>query len=203
MADQITREEFADHMDAFEHRLGARNSRSDRRLESIGSRLDALDGRLDTIDMRLDVVDGRLRGISERGESGAGNGHHTPAWPADRIDSLAAQIDRCLQLLAALGERLPVHEAMEAGGDAAQPFLFPPCGAVIERVMEEPEIVMVTLPEASKTDIGPKSSDGTPKSSRVSAPASGVAPLTVSRAKPIRRANGVKAKAARQRSKRS
>lgn len=66
MADQITREEFADHMDAFEQRLGARISRTDRRLETVDSRLDAIDGRLDTIDARLDVIDGYLRGISER-----------------------------------------------------------------------------------------------------------------------------------------
>ena len=66
MADQITSEEFADHMDAFEQRLGARASRSDRRLETIDSRLDAIDGRLDTIDARLDVIDGHLRGISEQ-----------------------------------------------------------------------------------------------------------------------------------------
>lgn len=70
MADQITREEFADHMDGFEQRLGARASRSDRRLETIDSRLDAIDGRLDAIDTRLDVIDGRLRQWSERAESG-------------------------------------------------------------------------------------------------------------------------------------
>lgn len=65
MPDQITTEEFADHMDAFEQRLGARASRSDRRIEAIDSRLDAIDGRLDTIDTRLDVIDGRLRGLVE------------------------------------------------------------------------------------------------------------------------------------------
>ena len=63
MPDQITTEEFADHMDAFEQRLGARASRSDRRVEAIDSRLDAIDGRLDAIDTRLDVIDGRLRGL--------------------------------------------------------------------------------------------------------------------------------------------
>lgn len=63
MPDQITTEEFADHMDAFERRLGARASRSDRRIEAIDSRLDAIDGRLDGIDTRLDVIDGRLRGL--------------------------------------------------------------------------------------------------------------------------------------------
>ena len=66
MADQITREEFADHMDAFEQRLGARISRTDRRLETVDSRLDAIDGRLDTIYARLDVIAGHLRGLSER-----------------------------------------------------------------------------------------------------------------------------------------
>jgi hypothetical protein len=65
MADQITREEFADHMDAFEQRLGARSSRTDRRLETIDSRLDAIDGRLDTIETRLDVIDGRLQAASD------------------------------------------------------------------------------------------------------------------------------------------
>ena len=65
MPDQITTEEFADHMDAFEQRLGARASRSDRRIEAIDSRLDAIDGRLDAIDTRLDVIDGRLRGLVE------------------------------------------------------------------------------------------------------------------------------------------
>ena len=65
MPDQITMEEVADHMDAFEQRLGARASRSDRRIEAIDSRLDAIDGRLDTIDTRLDVIDRRLSGLAE------------------------------------------------------------------------------------------------------------------------------------------
>lgn len=187
MADPITREEFADHMDAFEHRLGARNSRSDRRLESIDSRLDAIDGRLDTIDTRLDVVDGRLRGMSEHADPGAGNRHHTPAWPADRIDALAVQIDRCLQLLSALGERLPVREDAGRESDSAQPFLFPPCDAAIERVLEAPEILVVRLPETS------------PVPSQVTAAASEAAPAETRRDKAIRKINGVKGKTARSR----
>ena len=82
MADQITREEFADHMDGFEQRLGARASRSDRRLETIDSRLDGIDGRLDAIDTRLDVIDGRLRQWSERAEP-APAGVAAPASLAD------------------------------------------------------------------------------------------------------------------------
>jgi hypothetical protein len=82
MADQITREEFADHMDGFEQRLGVHSSRADRRLETIDGRLDAIDGRLDAIDARLDVIDGRLRGWRERTESEPLRDSTTPAFPA-------------------------------------------------------------------------------------------------------------------------
>src|SRR5262245_42568279 len=73
MSDEMTRDEFADYMQAFERRLDERFVRVDRRLDGIDGRLDgmdqrfdAVDGRFDTMDRRFDAVDGRLDAMDRR-----------------------------------------------------------------------------------------------------------------------------------------
>jgi hypothetical protein len=126
MSDQITREEFADHMEAFEQRFAARFGRVERRLDAIDARLDSMDGKLDGLDTRLDVMDGRIdmtlaaaRDAIAAVAISARNAAGSPRQPRTESGTAADNADRshgCLQLalesiaiVSQEGEPLPIN----------------------------------------------------------------------------------------------
>ena len=107
MADQITRDEFTDYMEAFEQRLAARFARADRRLDGIEGRLDEVDGRFDGLEFRHDCAGApphRASDCATRGRVDDAIAQRT----YEHIDRLSAQVERCARLLEDLEERLNI-----------------------------------------------------------------------------------------------
>ena len=64
MADEMTRQEFADYMEAFEERLGTRFARIESHLREHDSRFAQVDMRFDKVDARIDKVDERIDSLT-------------------------------------------------------------------------------------------------------------------------------------------
>jgi hypothetical protein len=105
MAEQMTRDEFTDYMEAFEQRLAARFARADRRLDGIEGRLDEIDCRFDAIDIRQDAGAGpppAASTVTARDSAVCGLAPRA----LEHIDRLNAQVERCTRLLEDLEDRV-------------------------------------------------------------------------------------------------
>ena len=124
MADQITRDDFTDYMEAFEQRLAARFARADRRLDGIEGRLDEVDGRFDGLEIRHGFAGEPPHRASDYATRDRLDDGIAPHW-YEHFDRLSAQVERCARLLEDLEERLPIvqdtrDDRMAFGGAAIE-----------------------------------------------------------------------------------
>ena len=112
MAEQITRDEFTDFMEAFEQRLMARFARADRRLDGIEGRLDEFDGRFDGIEIERAFAGDRHRAGDRATQDQA---DMPPAYTCafEHVDRLNARLERCTRLVGDLEDRLNLARATD------------------------------------------------------------------------------------------
>jgi hypothetical protein len=118
MADQITRDEFTDYMEAFEQRLAARFGRADRRLEGIEGRLDEIEGRFDGLEFSRALAAEPPPRVNDRAMRDRADEADGYARAAAQVDRLSGQIERCTRLLDELEDRLM--------DERASPIALPP-----------------------------------------------------------------------------
>jgi hypothetical protein len=110
MADQITRDEFTDYMEAFEQRLGARFARADRRLDGIEGRLDQIDGRFDGLEFQHECAGEPPQLASHRATRDQVDGGIAQR-AFEHIERLSAHVERCARLVEDLEKRLSLVRA--------------------------------------------------------------------------------------------
>jgi hypothetical protein len=106
MAEQITRDEFTDYMEAFEQRFAARFGRADRRLEGIEGRLDDIEGRFDGFEISQAFALEPPQRTGDRATRERTDEADGDARAVAHLDRLNAQIERCARLVEDLEDRL-------------------------------------------------------------------------------------------------